>query len=96
MKDFQLSKVVADPEPCPLPLKKSSFPEIIYCRLHGTPEIYKSDYEENRLQEWAHHFDKLPDRPPHIWYIFDNTTFGYATKNALELKTVLGEHSPSL
>jgi uncharacterized protein YecE (DUF72 family) len=88
MHELELSKVFADPAPCPLELKDSPLVGVTYFRLHGSPQIYKSDYPKTLLQELARDFKELPHQ--NIWCIFDNTTYGYATKNALDLSASLG------
>jgi uncharacterized protein YecE (DUF72 family) len=81
--DFKVSKVIADPEKCP-----TEDSEILmaggfrYYRLHGSPVIYKSQYSEKFLLKLSR---ELKDRKE-TWCIFDNTTFGHATDNALTLK----------
>ena len=79
---YDITKVEADPERCPSPPNKSK-PR--YIRLHGTPEIYRSNYDDETIKTWA---EDLAHSPP-SWVIFDNTTFGYATLNALDLKDQL-------
>jgi uncharacterized protein YecE (DUF72 family) len=91
MRDPKLSKVFADPAPCPLELKDSPLSAVTYFRLHGTPVIYKSDYPKTLLQELARDFKELPYK--NIWCVFDNTAYGYATKNALDLSASLGLRS---
>ena len=79
---YDVTKVEADPDRCPTPPNKSK-PR--YIRLHGSPQIYKSDYSPEVLKKWA---EDLKGGPP-SWVIFDNTTFGHATTNALDLKRQL-------
>lgn len=79
MKEFNILKVTADPEKCPGERVGNSR----YYRLHGRPEIYRSAYSESYLDNLYHEIAVLDDE---VWCIFDNTTFGYATTNALELK----------
>lgn len=82
MKDYNVSKVIADPEICPDFIES----EISYYRLHGSPEIYKSDYPETYLEELYKEFMLLQkEQSKEIWCIFDNTTFGYATNNAVTI-----------
>lgn len=92
---YEMSKVFADPEPCPLPeelLLASSTKALRYFRLHGSPEIYKSHYTEETMISIVHEIQKSPlfnssqAVPSNTWVIFDNTTYGYATQNALELQ----------
>jgi uncharacterized protein YecE (DUF72 family) len=88
MRDFSLSKVFADPEPCPLSLDEAPLAEMIYFRLHGSPEIYKSNYEKAYLNKVYATILRLQPRLGSAWCIFDNTTFGFATMNALELTSL--------
>lgn len=77
-------RVWADPEPCP----HRDAPEraVRYDRWHGSPKIYRSNYEADFLTEQA---NRLRSRTNENWCIFDNTTFGCATRNALELRALL-------
>lgn len=82
-------KVIADPEPCPAPAAASRGPgfPIRYYRLHGSPIIYRSRYRPHFLTKVAADIREGPARD--TWCIFDNTTFGFATLNALELMELL-------
>jgi uncharacterized protein YecE (DUF72 family) len=79
MKEFAIAKVNADPERCP---GEVSVPGHYY-RMHGTPEIYRSSYSDSFLADL---YTQLASKDTEAWCIFDNTTFGYATTNALALK----------
>ncbi|RYZ75691.1 MAG: DUF72 domain-containing protein [Proteobacteria bacterium] len=84
MNEFGVSKVFADPDRCPLTVRQTPLNGLIYQRLHGTPEIYKSKYEADQLRQF---FDRVVEAKTSVkeaWIIFDNTTFGHATGNALE------------
>jgi uncharacterized protein YecE (DUF72 family) len=85
MKEFNLSKADADPEKCAITIPG----QIKYYRLHGSPEIYKSNYESDYLD---HLYDEMTNLTGDVWCIFDNTTFGYATENALAI-IQKGEHN---
>lgn len=80
-QEMRISKVIADPEPCPATDPRfHTEGGFSYRRLHGSPEVYRSPYSDEFLAEL------LPQlRPGVSWCIFDNTTFGHATANALEL-----------
>lgn len=78
-----ITKVEADPEKCAAPPDRSR-PR--YIRLHGSPVIYKSEYEMATIEFWS---DELRKSKGEDWVIFDNTTFGFATKNALALQALL-------
>nr|BDT27513.1 DUF72 domain-containing protein [Bacteriovorax sp. HI3] len=76
MKKYRISKVTADPEKCPGEFEN----EIEYYRLHGSPEMYISDYSPVYLDNLV---EEMKTFTSDVWCIFDNTTFGYATLNAL-------------
>jgi uncharacterized protein YecE (DUF72 family) len=78
MKKYRLSKVTADPEKCFGDVEG----DIAYYRLHGSPEIYSSDYSPEYLDNLR---AELETYQTDVWCIFDNTTFGYATLNALNI-----------
>lgn len=86
LQSFGVGKVIADPEPCPAPLLPTD-DHFRYYRLHGSPEIYKSRYRGPYLERLAKAFETAPAGK--IWCIFDNTTYGWATANALELQGLL-------
>lgn len=86
-EQFRLTKVFADPEPCPLPQDQDlNFRHGCYFRLHGSPEIYKSNYEPTFLSTVFQQVQTRSTAHKPAWCIFDNTTFGYATLNALQMQ----------
>jgi len=85
---MQVGKVHADPERCP-DLNPEIENPISYWRLHGSPEIYASDYAYSHLQQLADNLQREKAGGQASWVIFDNTKFGRATHNALELVRIL-------
>ena len=89
-ESLNLELVAADP-----PMKGIPAPEFPgdshYYRLHGSPEIYKSNYSDERLKLMMEKLIAPRDRGQDRWCIFDNTTFGYATVNALDLQKLLSQ-----
>ena len=86
LKDYKISKVIADPERCLSSLKGiTSYSGITYYRLHGSPVIYRSAYTQAYLKRLSKELRALKN----AWCIFDNTTFGAATGDALKLKGLL-------
>lgn len=82
LKEFQVSKVIADPERCPSKLKSLiTAGGIAYYRLHGSPVIYRSSYSQTYLKKLKQELQGHK----RAWCVFDNTTFGAATENALFL-----------
>jgi uncharacterized protein YecE (DUF72 family) len=88
LRHFGISKVLADPQVCPIPRAERAMVESVrYLRLHGSPEIYRSRYSQKMIQRIAESILSPIFHATTTWCIFDNTTFGFATENALELKT---------
>lgn len=89
-REFELSPVIADPEPYDganlISSTHGSSRVVHYYRLHGSPEIYKSRYETARLESFAEQMRVSAKQASSVWCVFDNTTFGHATQNALELQ----------
>lgn len=81
LSDHKITHVIADPQI--VPIDPYYEPIFQYYRLHGTPEIYSSSYEMAFLNQLA---VQLKDSS---WVIFDNTKFGAATQNALDLQHLL-------
>lgn len=84
LKKYKIAKVFSDPDKCPVFEDVYEAAPIKYFRLHGTPEIYKSRYDMSFLSQIAPQLDARSS-----WCIFDNTTFGFAMENALELQQML-------
>jgi uncharacterized protein YecE (DUF72 family) len=75
-----VTRVIADP-PAGAPGPYIATTEHAYIRLHGSPRMYYSSYDEAYLRSVA---AWLSDR--HGWCIFDNTASGAAILNALQLR----------
>ncbi|KKB80834.1 hypothetical protein VW35_01120 [Devosia soli] len=58
-----------------------------YWRLHGSPKIYYSDYDDATIADYAARMRNLVAEE--VWCIFDNTAAGAALKNALTLQKLL-------
>jgi len=73
----RISRVAADP--APVPAAAEPFGRLVYYRWHGSPRKYYSDYDDAALRALKKRL------PKDAWVIFDNTTLGHATGNALAL-----------
>lgn len=62
-------------------------PGPVYVRLHGSPRRYFSAYSSDQLRSLASWLQDLPGRPRYV--VFDNTGSAAATRNALELRSLL-------
>jgi uncharacterized protein YecE (DUF72 family) len=84
-----ISRVAADPARVRDAAEPGGDPALVYFRLHGSPRMYYSDYEPERLAVVAEQL-RLPwAGAAERWCIFDNTTLGAATGNALALSRLL-------
>ncbi|BAU38389.1 hypothetical protein WSS15_12100 [Acetobacter pasteurianus] len=97
LKRQHVSRVAADPARFTSALQPGGWGGLVYFRLHGSPRIYESPYSAEAVQAHANSVAALSACGTDVWTIYDNTTFGAATQNALELIAALQalKHSPS-
>ncbi|WP_158046386.1 DUF72 domain-containing protein [Skermanella pratensis] len=81
LQRFHVARVAADPVAVPGGEAPGGWNGLVYRRLHGSPEIYHTDYGPERLGavEAAVRGDS---RTAPAWCIFDNTALGAAPQNA--------------
>lgn len=58
----------------------------IYIRLHGSKQLYVSEYSEGEIYNWA---EKIKKWAKDTFIYFDNDAMGHAPQNALKLKELL-------
>jgi uncharacterized protein YecE (DUF72 family) len=80
-----VARVAADPALIPAAAEPGAWPGIIYYRLHGSPRMYYSSYSDAYLKTLASRLNQLARGKAPVWCIFDNTAFGVAYANALDL-----------
>jgi uncharacterized protein YecE (DUF72 family) len=85
LNKFEVARVAADPPRAAGDGELGGWPGLAYFRLHGSPRIYYSSYEDNALDALAVKLRALQRRRIPTWCIFDNTALGAATGNALSL-----------
>ena len=85
MKDFRIARVAADPPRAESDGAPGGFEGFAYLRLHGSPRLYWSPYENDYLVALAGKLRSLHRRRIPTWCIFDNTASGAATANALSI-----------
>lgn len=88
LSSFNVGYVQADPAPIALK-SQNSLAGPVYLRLHGSPRMYYSRYEDRQLQHFREQLVKAQEQNREAWCIFDNTAAGAATINALELQSSL-------
>lgn len=82
----RIARVVADPARVPEAAVPGGWRGLTYARWHGAPAMYRSSYDPTAIAAHAT-FARAGDS----WSIYDNTTLGAATANALALMAALGE-----
>lgn len=85
LADFEVARVAADPPRIAGGDEPGGWRGLAYVRLHGSPRIYYSSYEDGYLDALAQRLAALRRRRIPAWCIFDNTTLGAAAGNALSL-----------
>ena len=85
LQSLQVARVAADPPRAPNGFQPGGWAGMAYYRLHGSPRIYYSSYEPEFLEALALRLEALRRTRTPVWCIFDNTTLGAGTANALSL-----------
>lgn len=89
-----VARVAADPARDPRFALPGGSPELAYWRWHGSPVIYRSSYDDGRLETLATTLRASPAK--RVWCIFDNTASGAGTGDALKLRRLLaGDADPN-
>jgi uncharacterized protein YecE (DUF72 family) len=89
LREARIARAATDPVLLPAAASPGGWPDPIYYRLHGSPQLYRSAYDESYLNTLAQRLTEHA-RSATVWCIFDNTALGEATLNALQLQTRLG------
>ena len=81
--EHRVARVAADPAKSPDADRPGGWSGLRYIRLHGSPRIYRSSYDDATLDRIA--TEAVADRAD-SWIIFDNTASNAAMINALALR----------
>jgi uncharacterized protein YecE (DUF72 family) len=81
----RVARVAADPAVVPAAGVPGGWNGLVYFRLHGSPRTYFSSYSDEYLHGLAQTLHQKAAQGGPVWCIFDNTTLGAATPNALRL-----------
>jgi uncharacterized protein YecE (DUF72 family) len=90
---YDVARVAADPAVVPDAATPRGASSLVYHRLHGSPRIYWSRYDEGYLDALATRVERDARTARAVWCVFDNTAGGAALPNALELVARLGDAS---
>jgi uncharacterized protein YecE (DUF72 family) len=85
MEEHGVARVAADPACVPAAADPGGSLDTVYFRLHGSPEMYRSRYDDSFLDVLARRIRAFGGRTRAVWCTFDNTMLGAATGNALGL-----------
>ncbi len=88
LQEFCIARAAADPSVVPAAANPGGWRNLDYFRLHGSPRMYYSDYDDGRLGGFAAQLIATDDHA--CWCIFDNTADDAAISNALKLKRLVG------
>jgi uncharacterized protein YecE (DUF72 family) len=83
----EAARVAADPARVPAAAEPGGWGGLVYYRLHGSPVMYRSSYDDGRLGTYAAQMRPHLAKP--LWCIFDNTASSAATGDALRLSELL-------
>jgi uncharacterized protein YecE (DUF72 family) len=86
LADLRIARVAADPARVPAAAEPGGWRGLAYYRLHGSPVVYRSSYDDGRLEDIA---ARIAGGTGPAWCIFDNTASGAATADALKLQGLL-------
>lgn len=84
-EEYVVARVAADPARVPEAAIPGGSRGLAYFRLHGSPRVYWSRYDDAWIGALAERVAAAMRSAAQIWCIFDNTASGAALPNALEL-----------
>lgn len=84
-----IARVAADPALSAAAAAPGGWNGLAYWRLHGSPRMYRSSYEEAALEAYAAQMKAAANAGAEVWCMFDNTAASEATGNALSLAAKL-------
>lgn len=82
---LRVARVAADPAVVPAAAFPGGWRGFSYWRLHGSPRMYRSAYEAERLDDYAGLIRAEVHGGRRAWCMFDNTAAAAATGDALAL-----------
>jgi uncharacterized protein YecE (DUF72 family) len=91
---LRVARVTADPACVAAAGMPGGWQGFAYYRLHGSPQMYRSSYDSERLEAYARSITVGVEGGRDAWCMFDNTASSVATANALDLLTMLGSPAP--
>lgn len=90
LKEYEVARVGADPARVTDGDLPGGWRGMAYFRLHGSPVMYRSSYDDGRLETLAARIGTERERGVPVWCIFDNTASSAATGDAVKLGGLFG------
>ena len=89
LDELEIARVAADPALVPAAARPGGWRGLTYLRLHGSPQMYRSSYPNDRLRAYAAAIaaEAAAGRP--CWCMFDNTAASAALPDTLALAALL-------
>ncbi len=81
-----VSRVLADPEAHPAREADFGAGSFVYARLHGSPRMYYSAYDDGVLANFKRPLGEALRTNRDVWCVFDNTAEGHATQDAYRMQ----------
>ena len=89
LERYRVARVAADPPPPSAGLAPDGWPQLAYLRLHGSPAMYWSRYDDAFVATLSARLLGLA-QAAEVWCIFDNTASGAAIENACDVREQCG------
>ncbi|MDM0003068.1 DUF72 domain-containing protein [Variovorax sp. J22P240] len=89
LASWRFGRVLADPVRHEAGTAPGGWPQTVYLRLHGSPRMYWSRYEDSLLSLLAPRLAAAAAGAEHCWCIFDNSAAGESAGDALRLNAML-------
>ncbi len=89
LAEHHVARVSADPILAPGGGDPSGWTGFVYRRLHGSPRVYHSAYDEHTLTALAGAVARDVEAGRPTWLFFDNTASGAALGDAMRLRSLL-------
>ena len=89
LAERRVARVAADPVKTPDAAHPGGWRGVTYMRLHGSPVMYRSAYDEDHLRAYASRITDDTAAGRSVWCMFDNTAASAALGNALKLTKML-------
>jgi uncharacterized protein YecE (DUF72 family) len=88
LREHDVGFVVADTAGT-FPYAETVTSKFVYVRLHGSRQLYTSDYTDDELSGWAHRIERWTRQGLDVYAYFDNDVKVHAPFDAVRLRKLL-------